>query len=88
MIRRNELSSEFLGIMLGDGSLPKKSYHSHIFLNGLDEKHYVQYVKKQILDRLFGKGIFKLRLSKDWSKSKLINLENTRKEIYNDIITY
>lgn len=53
---RNKITSEFVGIMLGDGQMGRDLKKVRICLNDIDEKEYFTYVRKRILKTLF-KGI-------------------------------
>jgi len=72
-LQKNKLTSAFIGVMLGDGGLLKDGYTSKITLNGIDEPHYVTYVKEKILDKIFIEYPFKFVDIQDTKAIKFIN---------------
>lgn len=72
-IKKNKLSSGFIAVMLGDGGLLDDRYTSKITLNGIDEPHYVKYVKEEILDKIFIKYPFKFVDIRGTKAIKFIN---------------
>ena len=78
----NELTSEFIGIMLGDGSLFSKNYQNQldVSLNQIDEPQYVSYVKN-LMETLLKKEI---KISKQ--KGKGISLRVYSKLIVQTLV--
>jgi len=87
-----EKISELIGIILGDGhisyDLIKHTYFFSIYLNGVDEKEYLEYVKSLIAD-IYSKDPFE-----NWERNKPSTREDAKgvsltiygKEIVNDLL--
>ena len=62
-LEENNIVSEFIGILLGDGHLSENSSNVSISFNGVDEADYVEYVKKLI------KKLFKqVHIRENWER--------------------
>ncbi len=65
ILKENDKNAEFVGIMLGDGTLYNNGNVVSVSLNGVDEEDYVKYVKKLMSD------IFKnFEIHEIWERNK------------------
>lgn len=49
ILKENDKNAEFVGIMLGDGTVYNNGNVVSVSLNGVDEEDYVKYVKKYLV---------------------------------------
>lgn len=74
--------TEFIGILLGDGSICKTNYSIEIILNGVDEIPYSNYVSHLIYQ------LFKIRPKKVFLRSKnTLKLRINSKNLFNFIVS-